>query len=74
MRKSPEKKMEPNFKASEFLKMSPAERVKWCRSMAQEAEDLASKAGPQLRTVYKDLAKQWTLLAEEIARETRVPS
>ena len=63
--------MEPNFKAAEFLKMSTTERVKWCRSMAQEADDLASKAGPQLKTVYADLARQWSLLAEEIAREAK---
>jgi len=66
--------MEPNFKASEFLKMTPAERVKWCRAMAQEAEDLASRAAPQLRSVYTDLARQWSLLAEEMARETRLTS
>ncbi len=63
--------MEPNFKASEFLRMSTAGRVRWCRSMAAEADDLAKNAAPQLRAVYADLAKQWLLLAEEIERDAR---
>ena len=60
--------MEPNFKAEEFLSLTPQERVKWCRRMAQEAETLASTANSELRAAYADLAKQWALLAEEIAR------
>jgi len=60
--------MEPNFKAEEFLRLSPQERVKWCRRMAQEAENLAATANANLRTAYADLARQWSLLAEEIGR------
>jgi hypothetical protein len=36
--------------------------------MAQEAENLAAGASGELRTAYADLAKQWTLLAQEISR------
>jgi hypothetical protein len=60
--------MGPNFKAEEFLMLSPIERIKWCRAMAQEAESLAAGASGELRTAYADLAKQWTLLAQEISR------
>ena len=60
--------MEPNFKAQEFLTLSPVERVNLCRRMAQEAENLAAGASGELRTAYADLAKQWTLLAREISR------
>jgi len=60
--------MEPNFKAEEFLSLSPQERVSWCRRMAQEAESLAVSANAELRAAYADLAKQWSLLTDEIAR------
>jgi hypothetical protein len=61
--------MEPNFKADEFSQLTPAERVKWCRKMASEAERLAEAASPRMRSAYVDLARQWTALAEEIERE-----
>jgi len=60
--------VEPNFKAEEFLTLSPRERVAWCRRMALEAESLAAGTSGELRTAYADLARQWSLLAEEIAR------
>lgn len=60
--------MEPHFKAEEFLTLSPRERVGWCRRMALEAENLAAGASGELRAAYADLAKQWSLLADEIAR------
>ncbi len=62
--------MEPNFKADEFSRLTPAERVTWCRRMAAEAECLAeAAASPPVRTAYVELAKQWTALANEIERE-----
>jgi len=60
--------MEPNFKAEEFLSLSPKERVRWCRRMAREADSLAIAANAELRAAYADLAKQWSLLADEIER------
>lgn len=62
--------MEPNFRADEFSRLAPSERVAWCRRMAAEAERLAEAAGPRVRTAYVELAKQWMLLAGEIERET----
>jgi hypothetical protein len=62
--------MEPNFKADEFSRLTPSERVTWCRQMAAEAERLAEAASPRVRAAYVDLAKQWTSLAHEIERET----
>ena len=61
--------MEPNFRADEFTKLTPSERVKWCRQMASEAEQLAKAASPRVRSAYVELARQWTSLADEIERE-----
>jgi hypothetical protein len=62
--------MEPNFKADEFSRLTPSQRVNWCRQMAAEAERLAEAASPRVRTAYVELAKQWTALANEIERDT----
>ena len=62
--------MEPNFRADEFSRLTPTERVTWCRRMAAEAERLADAARPRVRSAYVELAKQWTALANEIERET----
>jgi hypothetical protein len=64
--------MEPNFKAEEFSRLTPPERVAWCRQMAAEAQRLAELASPRLRAAYVDLARQWNSLADEIARESSV--
>jgi len=61
--------MEPNFKAEEFSRLTPSERVTWCREMASEAEQLAEAADPRVRTAYVELARQWSALADEIERE-----
>ena len=61
--------MEPNFKAEEFSRLSPSERVTWCRQMAAEAERLAQAASPRVHAAYVDLARQWNSLADEIERE-----
>ncbi|MGH7484409.1 MAG: hypothetical protein ACREMY_02245 [bacterium] len=61
--------MEPNFKADEFSRLTPSERVNWCRQMAAEAERLAEAASPRVRTAYVELARQWSSLADEIERD-----
>ena len=61
--------MEPTFKADEFSRLTPAQRVTWCRQMALEAERLAETASPRVRAAYVELAKQWTSLADEIEHE-----
>ena len=61
--------MEPNFKADEFSRLAPWQRVRWCRQMAGEADRLAEQASPRVRDAYLELAKQWNALANEIERE-----
>jgi sirohydrochlorin ferrochelatase len=62
--------MEPNFKADEFSRLTPSERVTWCRRMAGEAARLAEAAAdPPVRAAYVELSKQWTALANEIERD-----
>ena len=61
--------MEPNFNAADFSRLTPSERAKYCRQMAQEAERLAEAASPPVRSAYVNLAKQWAALADEIERE-----
>jgi hypothetical protein len=61
--------MEPNFKAEDFSRLMPSERVTWCRQMASEAEQLAQAADARVRTAYIELARQWSTLADEIERE-----
>ena len=62
-------RMEPNFKADDFSRLTPSERVRWCRQMAAEADSLAEAASPRVRSAYLELARQWTALADEIDRE-----
>ena len=66
--------MELNFNVEEFSRLTPSEKVTWCRQMAAEAEHLAEAAraaSPRVRVAYLDLARQWTSLADEIERELR---
>ena len=58
------------FSASEFLRLSPAEQIKVCNRLEQEAVELSVAGKAELRLAYSDLAKQWALLAEAIAKET----
>ena len=62
--------MEPHFKADDFARLTPSERVIWCRRMAAEADRLAQAASPRVRAAYVELAKQWLQLAAEIERES----
>jgi len=61
--------VELRFTAEEWEKLSPKERIKRCRLLADEAEKLAASAAPSLRTAYTDLARQWRTLADEMAQE-----
>ena len=61
--------VETSLIADEFLTLSLTERADFCRLMAGEAESLsAAGRSPQLRAAYSDLAKQWSVLADETAR------
>jgi len=61
--------LEFRFNAKEWAELTPAERVRRCRAMAQEASELSATASEQLRQTYLDLAQQWTQLALEIDKE-----
>ena len=61
--------MELRFTADEWEKLSPPERIKRCRLLAEEAEKLAASATPSLRAAYADLARQWLTLANEMTQE-----
>jgi hypothetical protein len=61
--------MDVNFRAAEFARLSPRERVELCRQMASEASSLAENASAKVRTAYLELARQWLALAAEIEQE-----
>ena len=47
--------------------MTPAERARRCRAMAAETNALARLTDdPKIRQGYLDLARHWTVLAEEL--------
>ena len=52
--------------------MTPAERARRCRAMAAETNALARLSDdPRIRQSYLDLARQWTLLAEELEEKKK---
>ena len=53
----------------EWAKLSPAERLEYCRKAAAEAETQAANASPPMRDVYARLASQWRKRAAEVERE-----
>jgi hypothetical protein len=53
-----------DFRANEFLAMSPAERVRKCRAMADEAARLALEASEDLKPLYAHLARECAITAE----------
>jgi hypothetical protein len=61
--------MEDSFNGQNIFDAPPEERIRRCRLMADEAQKAADGASPETRTAYTDLAKQWLMLADEIARE-----
>ena len=63
--------MEIDFEPEEFFDAPPAERIRRCRLMAEEALKLSSTASPEAREDYVNLAKQWVKLAHEIEQASR---
>jgi len=57
------------FKANTWRQLSDAERIKYCRAAAREADALRKSARPEMRQFYRDLAAQWRSLADEIERQ-----
>jgi hypothetical protein len=61
--------MEYRFNAEEWIRLTPAERVKRCRLWAREARELAASASADMQQPYLDIAGQWEHLAKEIERD-----
>jgi hypothetical protein len=62
------------FKPDEWENLTPAQRARRCRLMAEDARALASGASSDLRLHYIKIAGQWLQLAieiENVAIETR---
>ena len=60
--------MEHRFKADEWERLTPAERVRRCRAIAAQAREIAATAPSTMRDSYLRLAESWALLADEIER------
>jgi hypothetical protein len=67
--------MEYRFNASEWVNLSPGERIKRCRILAYEASALGrAAASTEMKRMYLQLAEDWQGLAQEIERETPTQS
>ena len=60
-----------HFKAEEWLRLSPVDRVKECRRIAEETRELSKSASGKAKRHYIDLALSWDGLADEIEREMK---
>lgn len=58
--------MEYRFNAEEWEGLTPAERARRCRVMAEEAQKLADGAPVHMAKSYLRMAEEWLLLANEI--------
>jgi hypothetical protein len=64
-----EDKLQRDFSAAEFARLTPRQRMGKCRSMAAEAQEPATQGSDELRAAYTHLAEQWLVLADAIAHE-----
>jgi hypothetical protein len=60
--------VEYRFKAEEWKNLTPQQRARRCRLMAEEAQALAKGASPKLRLSYAKIAEDWLKLADDIER------
>jgi hypothetical protein len=59
-----------NFNASEWVNLSPGERIKRCRIWAYEASELGRSAKSiEMKRMYLELSQNWQKLAGLIERE-----
>ena len=63
--------MEFRFNAEEWDRMTPAQRIQFCRTQAEHAQRFADQADDKFRPLYAELAAQWLRLASEIANAER---
>jgi hypothetical protein len=66
--------MEYRFQANEWVRLSPDERTRRCRLMAEEARLLSEQSPPDLKECYRAVAREWLQLAAEIERSSKSPS
>jgi len=66
--------VEFRFNADEWEQLAPSERVRRCRTLAEQARQLSMRATPELKRAYLDLALQWSALADEMESETGLKS
>jgi hypothetical protein len=62
--------MDYRFKADEWKELTPAQRARRCRLMAEEAQELAKGAPPNIAESYLRIAGEWLTLAMEIEQAT----
>ena len=61
--------LDEQFSAAEWDRLALSERIRRCRLMAREANELGRGARTdELKRIYADLAMQWEKLACEIER------
>ena len=58
--------MDYRFKADEWRDLTPDQRARRCRLMAEEAQELAKGAPPTIAESYLRIAGEWLTLAMEI--------
>jgi hypothetical protein len=63
----------PFLTFDDWDRLTIAERVSRCRSLAEEATRLSESDSEDVRNAYLDLARQWEKLAEQIERRTDSP-
>ena len=63
--------MEFRFKADEWERLPPAERVRRCALLAGEAQTLANHTTAHMKALYLELALQWKMIAEEITLKSK---
>jgi len=61
--------MDYRFKADDWERLTPLERVVLCRNLAQEAQKVGNGSRGRLKTMYLDLSIQWSMVADEIERQ-----
>lgn len=54
------------FDADELARLTPAERVAYCRRMAVSAQRMSDDAEGDVKIIYSELSRRWQALATEI--------
>jgi len=57
------------FEADEWEQLTPAERIRRCRMLAEQALILGRSSTRRLKLLYADISAQWSIIADEIERQ-----